>query len=66
MKKKCLNTYQSQFRPIDGVETPLTNGYIETVIARDQLLGKEVGISYAEGFMSSRPLLMNFDLLGES
>ncbi|MGX1725044.1 bacillithiol biosynthesis deacetylase BshB1, partial [Bacillus haynesii] len=64
-KKKSLAAYQSQFtRSRQSVETPLTNGYIETVEAREKLLGKEVGVTYAEGFFSKRTLLLNNDLFG--
>lgn len=53
-KKDGLAAYQSQFtRSRQSVETPLTNGYIETVEAREKLLGKEVGVAYAEGFFQS-------------
>lgn len=64
-KKDGLAAYQSQFtRSRQSVETPLTNGYIETVEAREKLLGKEVGVAYAEGFFSKRTLLLNNDLFG--
>nr|WP_240909262.1 bacillithiol biosynthesis deacetylase BshB1 [Bacillus paralicheniformis] len=64
-KKESLSAYQSQFtRSRQSVETPLTNGYIETVEAREKLLGKEVGVAYAEGFFSKRTLLLNNDLFG--
>ncbi|MCJ2146171.1 MULTISPECIES: bacillithiol biosynthesis deacetylase BshB1 [Bacillus] len=64
-KKDSLAAYQSQFtRSRQSVETPLTNGYIETVEAREKLLGKEVGVAYAEGFFSKRTLLLNNDLFG--
>nr|WP_307894735.1 bacillithiol biosynthesis deacetylase BshB1 [Bacillus swezeyi] len=64
-KKESLGAYQSQFsRSEQSVETPLTNGYIETVEAREKLLGKEAGVTYAEGFFSKRILLLNNDLFG--
>ncbi|MGO4898885.1 bacillithiol biosynthesis deacetylase BshB1 [Bacillus sp. GM2] len=64
-KKESLAAYQSQFiRSRQSVETPLTNGYIETVEAREKLLGKEVGVAYAEGFFAKRTLLLNNDLFG--
>lgn len=59
-KIEALQAYESQFSKKPGtVDTPLTNGYIETVRARESLFGKEVGVSYAEGFMCDRPLLFN-------
>jgi len=68
MQKKIdsLKAYESQFVKSDAtVDTPLVNGYIETVEARERMFGKEVGVTYAEGFVSKKPLLINVDLLGE-
>ncbi|MEH6945851.1 bacillithiol biosynthesis deacetylase BshB1 [Bacillus sp. JJ634] len=65
-KIDSLKAYESQFVKSDAtVDTPLVNGYIETVEARERMFGKEVGVTYAEGFMSKKPLLINVDLLGE-
>ena len=60
MKKiDSLQAYKSQFVKSDTtVKTPLVNGYIETVEARERMFGKEVGVKYAEGFMSKKPLLL--------
>lgn len=69
MPKKIasLQAYESQFIKTDlTVDTPLVNGYIETVEARERMFGKEVGVNYAEGFMSKKPLLLHFDLIGET
>ncbi|MGP4083035.1 bacillithiol biosynthesis deacetylase BshB1 [Pseudalkalibacillus sp. R45] len=64
-KKESLKAYKSQFIASDeGVETPLNNGYIEAVEARDTLFGKEAGVKCAEGFVSKRPLVID-DLLGD-
>lgn len=64
-KMRSLQAYKSQFVQGEaGVSTPLTEGYIETVVARDKLFGKEVGTLYAEGFMSKKPLIMKCGLLG--
>jgi N-acetylglucosamine malate deacetylase 1 len=61
-KKLSLQAYESQFiRGDNTFETPLVNGYIETVEAREKLFGKEVGVDYAEGFITKKPLL--FDLV---
>jgi N-acetylglucosamine malate deacetylase 1 len=68
MTKKIdsLQAYKSQFSKSDTtVDTPLVNGYIETVESRERLFGKEVGVTYAEGFMTKKPLLVHLDLLGE-
>ncbi|MCR2820220.1 bacillithiol biosynthesis deacetylase BshB1 [Lederbergia panacisoli] len=65
-KVNALQAYESQFFMNEsGVQTPLTEGYIESVTARDQLFGKEVGVRFAEGFLSSKPLLLNKNLFGE-
>ncbi|MEH6890683.1 bacillithiol biosynthesis deacetylase BshB1 [Bacillus sp. JJ864] len=61
----ALEAYESQFtKGPDGVITPLTEGYVETVVAREKMFGKEVGVKYAEGFMSKRPILLDEDLIG--
>lgn len=65
-KIDALNAYESQFVKGESTfETPLVNGYIETVEAREKLFGKEVGVAYAEGFKSKKPILIHKDLLGE-
>ncbi|GIN85685.1 bacillithiol biosynthesis deacetylase BshB1 [Heyndrickxia sporothermodurans] len=67
MNKKIdsLNAYQSQFvNTMDGVKTPLTEGYIESIQARERMFGKEVGVTFAEGFKSTKPLLLNLDVMG--
>jgi N-acetylglucosamine malate deacetylase 1 len=57
-KKLSLEAYQSQFIRTDTtVDTPLVNGYIETVESRERLFGKEVGVTFAEGFKSKKPLV---------
>lgn len=60
-----LSAYQSQFNPPEGVSTPLTNGYIETVISRDRVMGKEINCTFGEGFITEKPLRIEHDLLGE-
>ncbi|PKG24108.1 bacillithiol biosynthesis deacetylase BshB1 [Niallia nealsonii] len=66
IKKQALNCYRSQFvKTKETVETPLVNGYIETIEAREKMFGQEVGTIYAEGFMKKKPLLIHHDLLGE-
>lgn len=57
-KRMALRAYRSQFGLNAGeetVETPLTNGYLERVEARDYLLAQGRGWSYAEGFALKRP-----------
>lgn len=64
-KKQALQAYESQFIKNDSsFDTPLVNGYIETVQSRERLFGKDAGIMYAEGFKTKAPLVIR-DLLGE-
>lgn len=64
-KAKALEAYTSQFeKNPGGVETPLTNGYVEAVISRERAYGKQIGSMYAEGFFAKGPLVLNYDLLG--
>jgi len=65
-KKQSLLAYRSQFEVADGsVATPLTSGYIEAVEARERMMGKEVGVSFAEGFKAGKPLLLEKDVIGD-
>lgn len=65
-KIASLNAYESQFsKDEQSFQTPLINGYIEAIEARERLFGKEVGVAYAEGFMKKRPLVINLDIFGE-
>lgn len=65
-KIAALNAYRSQFESgAASYDTPLVNGYIESVVSRERLFGKEVGVGFAEGFLSKKPLLIHQDLLGE-
>ncbi|OIK17107.1 bacillithiol biosynthesis deacetylase BshB1 [Bacillus sp. MUM 116] len=66
-KFEALRAYKSQFeRTEETVDTPLTNGYIETVQAREKMFGKLVGVPFAEGYKTKIPLLVDYDLLGET
>lgn len=66
IKIASLNAYKSQFQKTsETIDTPLVNGYIESIEAREKLFGKEVGVSYAEGFKVKSPILLDKDLLGE-
>ena len=65
-KKAALQAYVSQFEKGNlSVDTPLVNGYIESVEARERLFGKEVGVQIAEGFKTKKPVLIHRDLLGD-
>jgi N-acetylglucosamine malate deacetylase 1 len=69
MEKKlaALRAYRSQFEQTElSVETPLVNGYVETVEARERLFGQQVGVNFAEGFKTKVPILLNHDLMGET
>lgn len=58
-KINALKAYESQFTPGEnGEKTPLTDDYIDAVIARERLLGKEVGVKYAEGFFTKTPFVV--------
>lgn len=64
-KTKALEAYTSQFeKNPEGVDTPLTNGYVEAVISRERAYGKQIGSMYAEGFFAKGPIVLNYDLLG--
>ena len=64
-KTEGLKAYKSQFEMTESsYKTPLVDDYIESIIARDKMIGKEVGVRYAEGFFSKKPLLLSHDLLG--
>jgi N-acetylglucosamine malate deacetylase 1 len=66
LKLASLRAYKSQFESTEqSYETPLVNGYIETVESRERLFGKQVGVEFAEGFISKTPILLNRDLVGE-
>ncbi|GAB6929993.1 bacillithiol biosynthesis deacetylase BshB1 [Paenibacillus sp. JCM 10914] len=66
VKEQALACYRSQFQKIeqDAVATPLTEGYIERVRARDSLLGARRLIPYAEGFATKSPYVVH--LFGSS
>ncbi|KUP08040.1 deacetylase [Bacillus coahuilensis m2-6] len=64
-KLTSLKCYTSQFYQRDGVKTPLTEGYLEGIEARERVIGKMVGKKFAEGFLSDTPLVLKDDLLGD-
>ncbi|MDM5338734.1 bacillithiol biosynthesis deacetylase BshB1 [Fictibacillus enclensis] len=58
-KVAALNCYGSQFVKSDeSFATPLVNGYIESVSAREKMFGFEAGVAYAEGFITKKPYLL--------
>lgn len=59
-KIAALSAYRSQFITGQGtVATPLNQGYIERVEARDRILGQKRLLTYAEGFVSKLPLVVD-------
>lgn len=59
-KIAALSAYRSQFISGQGtVATPLNQGYIERVEARDRLMGQKRMITYAEGFVSKLPFVID-------
>ncbi|RHB51055.1 bacillithiol biosynthesis deacetylase BshB1 [Exiguobacterium sp. AM39-5BH] len=57
-KLNALRAYASQFTPVDGVATPLTDAYLERVLARERHFGSLIGTEYAEGLMTTRPYMV--------
>lgn len=58
VKTRALQCYASQFTPVDGVKTPLTDAYVERVIARERHFGSLIGVAYAEGLKRVRPYVV--------
>ncbi|WDH77095.1 bacillithiol biosynthesis deacetylase BshB1 [Exiguobacterium marinum] len=58
VKKQALQCYASQFTPVDGVQTPLTDAYVERVVARERHFGSLIGVAYAEGLKRVRPYVV--------
>ncbi|NGP43732.1 bacillithiol biosynthesis deacetylase BshB1 [Bacillaceae bacterium SIJ1] len=56
-KRASLLAYTTQFGQQSNVQTPLTDGYLETIEGRDRLMAKEQGLTLAEGFLSDKPLV---------
>ncbi|TCI55745.1 bacillithiol biosynthesis deacetylase BshB1 [Exiguobacterium sp. SH1S21] len=57
-KVDALTSYASQFTPVDGVDTPLTDAYVDRVVARDRHFGSLIGTDYAEGLMTVKPYVV--------
>lgn len=61
IKRRSLLAYESQFENPEGREdavwTPLNQGYLERVEARDRVLGMKRQVPYAEGFATRVPHL---------
>lgn len=59
VKRRALACYASQFTPMSGVETPLTDAYVERVIARERHFGSLIGAAFAEGLKRTRPYVVH-------
>ncbi|PZE21920.1 bacillithiol biosynthesis deacetylase BshB1 [Paenibacillus xerothermodurans] len=62
-KMQALQAYRTQFEAAgannDFVNTPLNQGYLSRVEAKDRMLGQKRMISYAEGFVSKLPYVID-------
>ncbi|WP_282935605.1 bacillithiol biosynthesis deacetylase BshB1 [Paenibacillus sp. RC67] len=62
-KMEALRAYRTQFEAVgsnnDFVQTPLNQGYLERVEAKDRMLGQKKMIPYAEGFVTKLPYMVN-------
>ncbi|MDF2961761.1 MAG: bacillithiol biosynthesis deacetylase BshB1 [Paenibacillus sp.] len=63
VKMNALKAYRTQFEAVgagnDFVATPLNQGYLERVEAKDRMLGQKHMVPYAEGFVSKLPYLID-------
>ncbi|OXM88039.1 bacillithiol biosynthesis deacetylase BshB1 [Paenibacillus rigui] len=62
-KMDALKAYRTQFESAAAgnnyVATPLNQGYLERVEAKDRMLGQKRMVPYAEGFISKLPYLVH-------
>ncbi|AOM82830.1 hypothetical protein BBEV_1467 [Salisediminibacterium beveridgei] len=59
LKYKALQAFQSQFiKSGKEKDTPLNNGFLERLHARDVQLGTQTGTYAAEGFFAEEPVLL--------
>jgi len=66
-RMKAIEAYSTQFKS-DGKDGPQTYisspDFYESVIARARMLGKRIGVKYAEGFTSDKKIgISNLDAL---
>lgn len=60
MKAKALNAYRTQFyADASAVATPINQGFLELLEARDRMAGQKSGFRYAEGFVGKRPFAVS-------
>jgi bacillithiol biosynthesis deacetylase BshB1 len=68
-KMRSVEAYTTQFhvagKEHEGLQTYIsTPDFLESVIARSRMLGKRIGVKYAEGFMSEKKIgIRNLDSL---
>ena len=68
-KMRSVEAYTTQFhvqgRVMEGDETYIsTPDFLQSVVARARMLGKRIGVKYAEGFISEKKIgLSNLDAL---
>lgn len=68
-RMKAIESYSSQFYTSDtseeGIQTYIsTPDFLESLIARARMLGKRIGVKYAEGFTSEKTIgIQNLDSL---
>jgi hypothetical protein len=64
---KAIEAYGTQFKADDqdGPQTYISSpAFYESVIARARMLGKRIGVKYAEGFTSDKKIgISNLDAL---
>jgi bacillithiol biosynthesis deacetylase BshB1 len=62
-KLDALRAYQTQFLSAstgeDYVQTPINQGFLQALEARDRLLGQKRQINFAEGFVTKLPYAVN-------
>ncbi len=69
LRMKAIEAYSTQFHtPVsetDGPQTYIsTPDFLESVIARSRMLGKRIGVKYAEGFVTEKKIgIRNLDAL---
>lgn len=62
-KQQALRAYQTQFLSAPAgeayVQTPINQGFMEALEARDRLLGQKRQVGFAEGFITKLPQLVH-------
>lgn len=59
-KFEALGAFKSQFvKNAEQTDTPLNNGFLDRLHARDIQLGNQTGTKAAEGFFSDEPVLLH-------